>query len=76
MTQDGESSAGPGDLLRLPRGQSHGIFNRGDETARSLFWVVPTGKLFDLFAGLDALEEQTPDAVVALAAEHDVHFQD
>ena len=73
---DGEAdhAATPGDLLRLPMGQPHGLFNRSGATVVCLFWVTPTGRLYDLFVGIDAMAEQTPDAVVALAAEHEVEF--
>ena len=70
----GDSVAGPGDLLRLPMAQAHGLFNRSGATTTCLFWVTPTGRLYDLFVGIDALEEQAPDAVVALSAEHEVEF--
>lgn len=63
-----------GDLVRLPRGEPHGIFNRSGTVAKSLFWVAPTGKLYDLFWGIHNLPEQKPEIVVALAAEHDVNF--
>jgi 5-methylphenazine-1-carboxylate 1-monooxygenase len=71
---DDESKARNGDLVRLPMGQPHGLFNRSGATLTCLFWVTPTGKLYDLFAGIDAMSEQTPDAVVALSAEHGVNF--
>jgi 5-methylphenazine-1-carboxylate 1-monooxygenase len=67
-------AARAGDLVRLPMGVPHGLFNRGDETVTCMFWVTPTRKLFDLFVGIDALPEQTPDAVVALSAKHEVEF--
>ena len=41
---------------------------------KCLFWVAPTGTLPELFWGIHNMTEQNPDAVVALAAEHDVHF--
>jgi 2-polyprenyl-6-methoxyphenol hydroxylase-like FAD-dependent oxidoreductase len=63
-----------GDLVRLPMGQPHGLFNRSGATTVCLFWVTPTGRLYDLFVAIDALAEQTPDAVVALAGQHDVEF--
>lgn len=69
-----ETVAGAGDTVRLPMGQPHGIFNKSGETATALFWVAPTGRLFELFEGIHALSEQTPEAVVALAAEHEVFF--
>jgi 2-polyprenyl-6-methoxyphenol hydroxylase-like FAD-dependent oxidoreductase/quercetin dioxygenase-like cupin family protein len=74
VTGDEEHQARNGDLVRLPMGEAHGLFNRSGATLTCLFWVTPTGKLYDLFAGIDAMAEQTPDAVVALAAEHDVNF--
>jgi 5-methylphenazine-1-carboxylate 1-monooxygenase len=69
-----EATAGPEDLVRLPMGQPHGIFNRSDATATCLFAVAPTRKLFDLFEAIHGLEEQTPEAVVALSAQHEVEF--
>ena len=69
-----EAAARPGDVVRLPMGQPHGIFNRSDATATCLFAVAPTRKLFDLFAAIHGLKEQTPEAVVALAAQHEVEF--
>ncbi len=72
---DGEEvQAGPGDTVRLAMGEPHGIFNKSGETATALFWVAPTGTLYELFKGIHELPEQTPDAVVALAAEHEVFF--
>ena len=62
------------DTVRLPMGKPHGIFNKSGETAKCLFWVSPTGKLYDLFWGIHNMKEQAPDAVVALAAEHNIHF--
>jgi 5-methylphenazine-1-carboxylate 1-monooxygenase len=71
---DADHAARPGDLLRLPMGQPHGLFNRSGTTVVCLFWVTPTGRLYDLFVGIDAMPQQTPDAVVALAADHEVEF--
>jgi quercetin dioxygenase-like cupin family protein len=70
----GERVAGPGDLIRLPMGEPHGLFNRSGATTRSLFWVTPTRRLYDLFVAIDALYEQSPEAVVALSGEHEVEF--
>ena len=69
-----EAHAGPGDLIRLPRGIAHGIFNKSETVTKCLFWVAPTGRLYDLFWAIHSLSEQTPDAVVALAARHEVDF--
>jgi 2-polyprenyl-6-methoxyphenol hydroxylase-like FAD-dependent oxidoreductase/quercetin dioxygenase-like cupin family protein len=73
-TGEGDRVASPGDLLRMPMGRPHGLFNRSGATVTCLFWVTPTGKLYDLFVGIDAMAQQTPEAVVALAAEHEVEF--
>ena len=64
-----------GDLIRMPMGIPHGIFNKSEHTAKCVFWVTPTRKLYDLFWGIHALKEQTPDDVVALSARHEVMFQ-
>jgi quercetin dioxygenase-like cupin family protein len=71
---DEDRTAGPGDLVRLPMGRPHGLYNRSGATLTCLFWVAPTAKLYDLFVAIDALDEQTPDAVVALAGDHEVEF--
>ena len=69
-----ETSASAGDTVRLARGKAHGIFNKSGATAKCLFWVAPTGRLYDLFWGIHTMAEQAPDAVVALAALHEVEF--
>jgi hypothetical protein len=38
------------------------------------FWVTPIARFYDLFVAIDAMEEQDPDAVVALSSEHEVEF--
>ena len=37
-----DTQATPGDLVRLPMGKPHGIFNKSGRTAKVLFWVSPT----------------------------------
>ena len=37
--------AGPGDLIRLPLGIPHGIFNKSEQPTKCFFWVTPTRKL-------------------------------
>lgn len=69
-----EAGAGPGDLIRLPRGISHGIFNKSDAATKCLFWVTPTRRLYDLFWAIHSMREQSPADVVALAARHEVDF--
>jgi quercetin dioxygenase-like cupin family protein len=73
---DGEADhvATAGDLVRLPRGKPHGLFNRSGKTLTCWFWVTPKAKLYDLFVGIDAMTDQNPDDVVALSAQHEVEF--
>ena len=64
--------AGPGDLIRLLTNQPHGLFNRSGAPVTCLFWVAPTGKLWDLFTAIDGVPD--PAEVVRLAALHEVNF--
>ena len=55
---DGEDiTASTGDLVRLPMGSKHGIFNRSVAPTRALFWVAPAQRLYDLFVQLDGVRE-------------------
>jgi len=63
-----------GDLIRLPMGIAHGLFNKSDQPIKCLFWVLPTRKLYDLFWAIHSMKEQTPPEVVALSAKHEVVF--
>ena len=60
MLGGAEAQAAAGDLIRLGMGVPHGIFNKSDQTAKVLFWVTPTRKLYDLFWGLHNMKEQKP----------------
>lgn len=64
--------AGPGDTVRMPMGQAHGIFNRSGATATCVFGVAPSRKLFDLFGALDGVTD--PEELVRLSALHEVDF--
>jgi quercetin dioxygenase-like cupin family protein len=61
-----------GDVVRLPQGVAHGIFNRSGATATAMFGVAPARKLFDLFNAIHNVGD--PAEVVRLAAEHEVNF--
>ena len=65
-------TAKAGDLVRMPRGVPHGIFNKSGETATSLFWVTPTRSLKTLFDRIHQVPD--PAEVVRIAAEHEVNF--
>jgi quercetin dioxygenase-like cupin family protein len=73
---DGQDQiAEPGDLIRLPLGIPHGIFNKTDTDVKCLFWVSPSRRIYDLFWALHNLGP-TPDPaqVVAISAAHEVDF--
>ena len=74
MLAGADAQASAGDLVRLGMGVPHGIFNKSGQTAKVLFWVSPTQKLYELFWGLHNMKEQKPEGVVAMAAEYNVHF--
>jgi quercetin dioxygenase-like cupin family protein len=61
-----------GDLVRMPKGLPHDIFNKSGEAATSLFWVAPTRSLKALFERIHNLPD--PQEVVRIAAEHEVDF--
>jgi quercetin dioxygenase-like cupin family protein len=70
---DGQAgAAAAGDLVRLPSGLPHGLFNHGEVDISCLFWVSPTRLLWDLFKAIDNLPD--PAEVVRLAALHEVNF--
>jgi len=63
-----------GDLIRLPLGLPHGIFNKTEQIVKCVFWVTPTRKLYDLFWAIHSMKEQVPAKVMALAARYEVSF--
>ncbi len=69
-----ESHALPGDLIKLPRNIPHGLFNKSDAPMKCLFWVAPTGRLYDLFWAIHSMKEQNPAEVVALSARYEIDF--
>ena len=64
--------AGPGDTVRMPKGEAHGIFNRSGAKAKCVFGVAPARKLYDLFVQLDGVTD--PAELVRLSALHEVDF--
>lgn len=70
-----EAVAEPGDLVRLPKGIPHGIFNKTDADVKCFFWVSPAQRLYDLFWALHNLgPDADPADVVAVAAKYEVDF--
>ena len=73
LVLDGQAmQASSGDLVVMPRGIPHGIFNNSGRLAKCLFWVTPTAKLFDLFTALHNVADTRE--VVRISALHDVRF--
>jgi len=64
--------AKPGDLVRMPRGISHGYFNLSDRPVRALIWVTPAASLQTLFKKLDGVKNV--DEVVKLSAQYGMEF--
>jgi len=70
---DGQTQhARTGDLIRMPMGIPHGIFNKSGASVRALFWVAPSRDLYTLFTRIHNLSD--PAEVVRIAAEHEVEF--
>jgi uncharacterized RmlC-like cupin family protein len=69
-----DALANPGDLVRMPMGLPHAIYNKSERTVKCMFWVSPTRRLYDLFWAIHNMPEQTPAEVVALSAKHEVDF--
>ncbi len=65
-------TADGGDLIRLPRGIAHGIFNKSDRPVTCFFWVSPTRMLYDLFTRIHNVPD--PAEVIRLASQHEVEF--
>jgi quercetin dioxygenase-like cupin family protein len=73
FTLDGKPlKAAPGDLVSLPLGIPHSIHNRSGGIVKCLFWVSPTGKLYDYFKAIHQVQDLK--LLEKLAAEHDVPF--
>jgi quercetin dioxygenase-like cupin family protein len=61
-----------GDVVRMPMGAPHGIFNRSGAEVQAMFGVAPCGKLFELFQNLNNVTD--PAELVRISALHDVDF--
>jgi len=73
LVLDGQgANASAGELIRLPRGIPHGLFNHGSANITCIFWVSPTRRLWDLFNAIDNVPD--PAEVVRLAGLHEVNF--
>jgi quercetin dioxygenase-like cupin family protein len=66
------NKAGAGDLVRMPMGVAHGVYNRSGAEAKCVFGVAPSRKLYDLFCALDGVTD--PVELVRISALHEVDF--
>lgn len=68
MGEAGETVAGAGSFVHLPRGVPHGFRNAGDREIRMLVITTPGGSLEGVFRGLDAAAARGPLDPPAIAA--------
>lgn len=63
-----------GDLIKMPKNVPHGIWQMGDKPTRTLWTVVPAGKMENLFIELGKLPAGPPDPAIVgkIFAEHDL----
>ena len=65
----------PGDLVKMPRGVPHAIRMTGTAMTKSLWTVVPAGKMEDFFRVLAVLPDEPPpdpETIAKIFAEHDI----
>ena len=66
LVLDGQPlTATAGDLIRMPAGIMHGIFNKSGAPVRALFWVSPAKGLYTLFTRIHNVAD--PGEVVRIA---------
>jgi len=77
MVGDKKYIAAAGDLIKMPKNVPHGIWQKGDKTARTLWVVVPAYKMESLLSTLGQLPaDQPPDPakIGKIFAEHDLEL--
>lgn len=73
LVLDGQAmQAKAGDVIRMPMGIMHGIFNKSGAPVRALFWVTPAKGLYTLFTRIHNVAD--PGEVVRIASEYEVTF--
>ena len=72
MLDGQKAQAVTGDLIHMPMGIPHGIFNNSGKDVKALFWVSPARSLRQLFEKIHNVAD--PAEVVRLSAEYDVEF--
>jgi mannose-6-phosphate isomerase-like protein (cupin superfamily) len=77
LVGDQKYTAGAGDLIKMPKGVPHGIWQKGDKNTRTLWTVVPAGQMEELLKALGQLPaDQPPDPaqVEKIFAEHNLEL--
>jgi len=75
LVLDGQAmQAKAGDVIRMPMGIMHGIFNKSGAPVRALFWVTPAKGLYTLFTRIHNVAD--PGEVVRIASEYEVTIGD
>lgn len=70
---DGQrTSAGAGELVRMPRGIPHAFYNNTGRPVQALFWAAPARRLMQLYQRLHNVAN--PAEAVAIAKDYDVLF--
>jgi mannose-6-phosphate isomerase-like protein (cupin superfamily) len=81
---DEQRDLGPGDVIDIPRGSAHQIWNPGTEPARAIWQTRPGGRTEQWFAAIDALHREGrvgddgmpgPLAFAVLLSEYDDVFR-
>ncbi len=73
LVLDGQAmQAKAGDVIRMPMGIMHGIFNKSGAPVRALFWVSPAKGLYTLFTRIHNVAD--PGEVIRIASEYEVTF--
>jgi mannose-6-phosphate isomerase-like protein (cupin superfamily) len=66
------TSAGTGDLVRMPRGIPHAFYNNSGKPVQALFWATPAQRLMQLYQRLHNVA--SPGDAVAIARDYGVLF--
>jgi mannose-6-phosphate isomerase-like protein (cupin superfamily) len=65
-----------GDVLEIPRGTKHAMWNAGDEPATAVWTTMPAGRTLDWFRNLDAIPGKPgPLAIAPALLEYDDVFR-
>lgn len=69
---DTTTTAGIGDLVRMPRGIPHAFYNNTGKTVTALLWAAPAGGLLELYRRIHNMSN--PAETTRIAREYDVVF--